>query len=90
MSWLRGRKAGTGTPAAGVGTRIVLRIEGMHCSSCGLLFDGELEEISGVHSSRTSVREARTTVELTRTRAVDVAELIEGVERAGYRAVHIG
>ncbi|MET9835538.1 heavy-metal-associated domain-containing protein [Streptomyces sp. NPDC006385] len=33
----------------------VLHIEGMHCTSCGLLIDDELEDIPGVRSSRTDV-----------------------------------
>lgn len=42
----------------------ILRVEGMHCSSCGLLIDDALEDLSGVHTARTSVTHSRTVVEL--------------------------
>jgi copper chaperone len=43
-------------------TRERLSVEGMHCSSCGMLIDSALEDLPGVASSSTSVRKARTEV----------------------------
>lgn len=40
-----------------------LAVEGMHCSSCGMLIDEALEDLPGVASSSTSVRKARTEVD---------------------------
>ncbi len=36
------------------GTTITLKLNGLHCSSCSLNIDGELEEMNGVISSNTS------------------------------------
>lgn len=38
------------------------RIEGMHCTSCSLNIDGELEDTDGVVSASTSYAKAKTTV----------------------------
>ncbi|QNE29826.1 heavy metal transporter [Streptomyces sp. INR7] len=61
----------------------------MHCSSCVLLIDEELEELPGVRSARTSLRDARTVVQLDQPGAVHTGELVAAVERVGYRAVPI-
>ncbi|KKU45637.1 MAG: Heavy metal-translocating ATPase [Microgenomates group bacterium GW2011_GWA2_46_7] len=36
------------------GSTITLQLNGLHCSSCSLNIDGELEEMKGVISSNTS------------------------------------
>ncbi|MGH3313005.1 MAG: cation transporter [Streptomyces sp.] len=69
------------------GQRLVLVVEGMHCSSCGLLIDDELEDIPGVRSSTTDVHSGRTTVRLEEGSGVDTVALVAAVRRAGdYRA----
>ncbi|MET8326201.1 cation transporter [Streptomyces sp. NPDC005181] len=85
MKWLRGKDR---TEASG--PQVVLKIEGMHCSSCGLLIDDELEEVPGVRSSRTDVRKSRSIIHLTGEGSADHATLIGAVERAGdYKATVI-
>ncbi|WP_225859694.1 heavy-metal-associated domain-containing protein [Streptomyces albicerus] len=81
MKWLRGKAGSEET-----GPRVVLKVEGMHCASCGLLIDDELEDVPGVQSSSTNVRKGRSTIHLTEDSAVEHAMLIEAVERAGYQA----
>lgn len=85
---LFGRKKNTDNDSSTqAGTRLVLAIEGMHCSSCGLLIDDELEDIPGVRSSHTDVKTGRTTLHLEEGANVDVAVLVAAVEQAGdYRA----
>ncbi|QIT48754.1 heavy-metal-associated domain-containing protein [Streptomyces antibioticus] len=56
----------------------------MHCSSCVLPIDEEVEEIPGVRSAHTSLRDARTLLQLDRPGAAHADELIAAVERAGY------
>lgn len=69
------------------GAEIVLLVEGMHCTSCGLLIDDELEDIPGVRSSSTDVRAGRTTVRVAEGADVDTAALLAAVEGAGeYKA----
>jgi copper chaperone len=89
MSWLRRRKAPTADREAADPGAVVLRIQGMHCSSCVRLIDAELEELPGVRSARTSRRDARAVVQLDQRGAVHADDLVAAVERAGYRAVPI-
>ncbi|WP_331753515.1 cation transporter (plasmid) [Streptomyces sp. NBC_00637] len=71
----------------GGGPQVLLRVEGMHCASCGLLIDDELEKLAGVRSSTTDVRGGRTTVRLEEGATVDTTALVAAVEGAGdYRA----
>ena len=68
------------------GPQVVLEIEGMHCSSCGLLIDDELEEVPGVRSARTDVRKGRSVVRL-EDADLDPTLLVKAVQGAGdYQA----
>ncbi|MET9817330.1 MULTISPECIES: cation transporter [unclassified Streptomyces] len=73
---------------AEAGAQVVLRVEGMHCTSCGLLIDDELEDIPGVQSSRTDVNAGRTTVRLEEGADVDPAVLVTAVRQAGDYTAH--
>ncbi|MGW1886118.1 cation transporter [Streptomyces sp. NPDC001970] len=68
---------------ADTGRGLVLHVEGMHCTSCGLLIDDELEDIPGVRSSHTDVKTGRTTVRLDEGADVATAVLVAAVEQAG-------
>ncbi|MEU0715767.1 cation transporter [Streptomyces lavendulocolor] len=65
------------------GPQVELLIEGMHCNSCGLLIDDELEDIPGVHSAATDVRTGRSVVRLEEGADVEAAALVSAVESAG-------
>ncbi|MCP3820248.1 cation transporter [Streptomyces sp. A3M-1-3] len=65
------------------GPQMVLLVEGMHCTSCGLLIDDELEDIPGVRSSTTDVNAGRTTIRLEEGADVDTAALVAAVQQAG-------
>ncbi|MET7714473.1 cation transporter [Streptomyces sp. NPDC005407] len=65
------------------GPQLVLLVEGMHCNSCGLLIDDELEDIPGVRSSSTDVKDGRTTVRLEEGADVATAALVAAVQQAG-------
>ena len=43
--------------------KISLQIKGMHCSSCSMNIDGELEDVSGVVKANTSYAKSQTEVE---------------------------
>lgn len=62
---------------------VVLHVDGMHCPSCGLLIDDELEKVPGVRSASTDVRTGRSTVRLEEGVDVDPAVLVAAVEGAG-------
>lgn len=68
-------------------TRMEFAVTGMHCNSCGLLIDDEVEELPGVTSSTTDVRRERTVVDLTGPIAPDA--VIAAIAEAGYAAVHL-
>ncbi|MGW6454925.1 heavy-metal-associated domain-containing protein [Streptomyces sp. NPDC055078] len=65
------------------GPEVVLEVEGMHCTSCGLLIDHELEAIPGVRSARTDLRSGRSTVRFEEGAAVDTSALVAAVRQAG-------
>ncbi|MET9514342.1 cation transporter [Streptomyces sp. NPDC002994] len=65
------------------GPQVELLIEGMHCNSCGLLIDDELEDLPGVRSAATDVRAGRSVVRLEEGTDVDTAALLAAVESAG-------
>lgn len=60
------------------------KIEGMHCSSCALTIDMDLEDLDGVKSSKTSYAKAETEVD-----SDEVADqvIIESIKKSGYTAV---
>ncbi|WP_327302757.1 heavy metal-associated domain-containing protein [Streptomyces sp. NBC_01298] len=64
--------------------RMEFTVTGMHCNSCGLLIDDEVEELAGVAASATSPRTGRTVVDTDG--PVDPAAVIAAIAAAGYRA----
>jgi copper chaperone len=44
------------------GETITLKLSGLHCTSCSLNIDGELEDLDGVIESRTSYPKSQTTI----------------------------
>ena len=60
-------------------------VDGMHCASCGMLIDGAVEDIRGVESASTSVRQRTTVVEFDP--AVTSAKaIVKAIRKAGYTA----
>lgn len=70
-------------------TTATFRVTGMHCGSCSLLIDDVLEDLPGVRSTRTSVKDELTIVELDTT-ASSPGDVIAAIDEAGYQAEHIG
>lgn len=62
-------------------------VTGMHCNSCGLLIDDEVEELPGVTASTTNPRSGRTVIEADAT--VDPADIIAAIAQAGYTAIPV-
>jgi copper chaperone CopZ len=65
------------------GEVITLKIAGMHCTSCAINIDGELEELPGVFSATTKYAQAETTVEYD-PKLVTIEKMRAAVQRAGY------
>ncbi|MGH3736303.1 MAG: heavy-metal-associated domain-containing protein [Micromonosporaceae bacterium] len=65
-------------------TTMTFRVEGMHCASCGMLIDDTVEDLDGVRRAQTSVKAARTTVELDPA-VCQPADVVAAIAEAGYR-----
>jgi copper chaperone CopZ len=63
----------------------IFKIKGMHCASCAVLLDLDLEEVVGVKKSSTSYAKAETIVEYDEDK-VDKVKIIEVVKKTGYSA----
>ena len=44
------------------GSKLVLKIDGMHCTSCSMNIDGELEDLEGVEESSTNYAKSKSEV----------------------------
>jgi len=62
-----------------------LKVQGMHCASCAMLIDEELEELDGVQQASTSYGKQRTEVEFDDSR-VEIGLIIAKVAELGYTA----
>lgn len=67
-------------------TKQRLAIKGMHCGSCAMNIDEELEELDGVDEAKTSYRRQATEVVFDETRTnLDVIQ--DAIRRLGYEPV---
>ena len=67
------------------GEEIEFKIEGMHCTSCAMNIDGELEDTDGVYQATTSYAKATTKVEYD-PKKINKKVLIKAIKAAGYEA----
>lgn len=61
------------------------KITGMHCSSCAMTIDMDLEDLEGVKSSDTSYAKQETEVELDPQKTSDDL-VVETIKKSGYTA----
>ncbi|NGY61280.1 heavy-metal-associated domain-containing protein [Lentzea sp. NEAU-D13] len=66
----------------------VFQIDGMHCGSCALLIDDALEDLPGVLSTQTKVKQGRATVELDLSRSTP-EDVVRVIEELGYQAAPV-
>lgn len=62
-----------------------LTLGGMHCASCAMLIEDELEELDGVHKASASYPRQRADISFDDTR-IGAAAILETVGRLGYEA----
>lgn len=60
-----------------------LKISGMHCASCAMSIDGDLEETVGVKSAKTSYARQECEVEFEE-EVVKIEQIVKTIENAGY------
>lgn len=66
-------------------TKLKLKIEGMHCTSCAMNIDGELEDTEGVKSSNTNYVKQQTEVEFDDSK-INLQKIINIIKTIGYSA----
>ncbi len=66
-------------------TKTKLKIEGMHCTSCAMAIDMDLEDLAGICSCKTSYAKAETEVEYDPEK-VDLEKITETIKKSGYNS----
>lgn len=64
------------------------KITGMHCSSCALTIDMDLEDLEGIKSAKTSYAKMETEVEFDSNKVSDEL-ILETIKKSGYTAVPV-
>ena len=62
------------------------KIEGMHCNSCAMLIDMDIEDLPGVKLCKTSYAKSKTEVEFEESK-IKPETLIEVIKNTGYKAI---
>lgn len=65
---------------------ITLKIDKMHCSSCAIRIDGDLEDAAGIRSAQTDYYKAQTTVEYDEN-LIDLDKIKQVISAAGYEVI---
>ncbi len=68
-------------------TKVKLKISGMHCTSCAMNIDGELEDTEGVKESTTNYAKAQTEVKFDPGKITE-KKVIEIIKKVGYAAIN--
>lgn len=63
-----------------------LKIEGMHCTSCSMVIDMDLEDLPGVCNCKTSYAKAETEVEYDPEKVTE-EQILQTIKKSGYEAV---
>lgn len=62
-----------------------LKIDGMHCTSCAINIDFDLEDLDGVKVAKTNYAKQETEVEFDEEK-LDIKKIIEEIKKTGYQA----
>ena len=65
--------------------KIKLQIDGMHCSSCAMSIDFDLEDLEGVNSAKTSYAKQITEIEFDESK-ISENQITEQIKKTGYGA----
>lgn len=66
-------------------TKAKLKIDGMHCTSCSMNIDFDLEDLEGVKTAKTNYAKQESEVEFDQSK-VDIKRILFTIEKTGYRA----
>jgi copper chaperone CopZ len=64
--------------------KIIFKIEGMHCSSCAMNIDFDLEDLDGVMSAKTNYAKSETEVEYDEEK-LSVEDIASQISKTGYK-----
>lgn len=65
-----------------------LKIEGMHCSSCAMNIDFDLEDLEGIKSAKTSYAKQECELEFDEEKVSD-QKIIQTINKTGYTVVDV-
>jgi Cu+-exporting ATPase len=65
--------------------KIILKIDGMHCTSCALNIDFDLEDLNGIKSSKTNYAKQISEIEFDEV-LLDLNQIINQIKKTGYTA----
>ncbi|EKD87046.1 MAG: hypothetical protein ACD_37C00065G0006 [uncultured bacterium] len=65
--------------------KIKLQIDGMHCSSCAMSIDFDLEDLEGIKNAKTSYAKQITEVEFDEEKVTE-KDITEQIKKTGYKA----
>ena len=66
--------------------KTVFKILDMHCTSCAINIDFELEDLDGIKSAKTNYAQAKTEVEYDPSK-LNANKIIETIKKAGYTSI---
>lgn len=66
-------------------TKLRFKIDGMHCVSCAMNIDGELEDTDGIKESNTNYAKQVTEVEFDDTK-INLQKIVNIIKSVGYSA----
>lgn len=66
-------------------SKVIFTISGMHCVSCGMNIDGELEDARGVREARTNYAKGETEVEFDDSE-ISISDIIKLIKSLEYEA----
>ena len=65
-----------------------LKIQGMHCTSCAMNIDFDLEDLEGVKSAKTSYAKQELEVEFDEEK-IDNQKIIQTIKKTGYTVLDV-
>ncbi|MEO6508743.1 MAG: cation transporter [Patescibacteria group bacterium] len=65
--------------------KLTFNIKGMHCASCVMLIEGDLEDLKGIQSAKANLGKLQAEVEFDET-VVTPNKIIEVIKETGYQA----
>lgn len=69
-------------------TKIKLKIDNMHCTSCAMNIDFDLEDLTGVKSAKTNYAKQESEVEYDESE-IELKDIINQIKKTGYTATSV-